>query len=60
MARRDVFLRSDGVQWVVEQRAGGAEGVSHWYELDSEDEAYELIRALLSGDGDWRELTPRP
>lgn len=60
MARRDVFLRVDADRWYVEQRAGGAEGVSRFYEYDSMEEAEETVRALLAqGDG-WRELSPRP
>ena len=39
LARRDVFLRVDADRWHVEQRAGGAEGVSQFYEYDSADEA---------------------
>lgn len=60
LARKDVFLRSDGDQWIVEQRAGGAEGVSRWYELDTEEAALDLIQALLAGGDGWRELTVRP
>lgn len=56
LARRDVYLRADADQWFVEQRAGGAEGVSRFYEYDSEDEAYEAVRALLSGPEEWRPL----
>ena len=60
IARRDVYLRVDGDAWHVEQRAGGADGVSQFYEFDSEDEAYERVRALLTDSGDWRELSARP
>lgn len=49
LARRDVFLRVDADRWHVEQRAGGAEGVSRFYEYDSCDEADETVRALLDG-----------
>jgi hypothetical protein len=56
LARRDVYLRNDADQWYVEQRAGGAEGISRFYEYDSEDEAYEAIRTLLDGAGEWRQL----
>ena len=56
LARRDVFLRSDGDQWHLEQRAGGAEGISRFFEFDGEDEAYEAVRALLAGPDEWREL----
>jgi hypothetical protein len=56
LARRDVFLRTDGNQWHVEQRAGGAEGASRFFEFDSEDAAYDAIRTLLAGPDEWREL----
>ena len=56
LARRDVYLRADADQWFVEQRAGGAEGVSRFYEYDSEDQAYEAVRALLSGPDEWHPL----
>jgi hypothetical protein len=59
LARRDVYLRTDGDRWYVEQRAGGADGVSRWYEFDDEDTAYDLIRTLLAGTDDWRDLSPR-
>lgn len=63
LARRDVFLRVDADQWHVERRAGGAEGVSHRYLFENEDQAYEAVRALLAGPDQWRELSappPRP
>jgi hypothetical protein len=56
LARRDVYLRADADQWFVEQRAGGAEGVSRFYEFDGEDEAYEAVRLMLDGPDDWRQL----
>ncbi len=56
LARRDVYLRADADQWFVEQRAGGADGMSRFYEYDSEDEAYEAVRALLTGPDEWRRL----
>lgn len=60
LARRDVFLRTDADSWHVEQRAGGAEGISRFYSYDSEDAAYDAVRGLLDGPGTWRELSPRP
>ncbi|MER7168206.1 hypothetical protein ABT336_19325 [Micromonospora sp. NPDC000207] len=60
LARRDVFLRVDADHWYVEQRAGGAEGVSRFYEHTGPDEAEETVRALLDGADTWRELSPRP
>jgi hypothetical protein len=60
LARRDVYLRTDGDRWYVEQRAGGAEGISRFSEYGGEDDAYEVIRGLLVGPDKWRELSPRP
>jgi hypothetical protein len=60
LARKDVFLRVGGGRWQVEQRAGGAEGVSSFYDFDSEEAAYEAARALLDEDDGWRELSVRP
>jgi len=60
LARRDVFLRTDGDRWYVEQRAGGAEGISRFYEYGDEDAAYEAVRGLLVGPDTWRELSARP
>jgi hypothetical protein len=51
------MLRADADQWFVEQRAGGAEGVSRIFEFDSEEAAYDAVRALLAGSDDWRELS---
>ncbi|GIF69539.1 hypothetical protein Ais01nite_75740 [Asanoa ishikariensis] len=59
-ARRDVYLRIDADTWHVEQRAGGADGVSHFYEFESEEDAYDRVRALLVGPFEWRELSARP
>lgn len=58
LARRDVFLRVDADRWHVEQRAGGAEGISRFYEYGSADEAEDTVRALLDGPDTWRELSP--
>ncbi len=57
IARKDVFLRVNGDIWHVEARAGGAEGVSQFFEYDSEDAALETVRAMLTGPGTWRELS---
>jgi hypothetical protein len=59
-ARRDVYLRTNGDAWHVEQRAGGAEGVSHFYEYETEEDAYDRVRALLVGPFEWRELSRPP
>ena len=56
LTRRDVLLYESGGQWIVEDRRGGAEGRTRWFEHDEEDSAWDQVRALLSGYDDWREL----
>jgi hypothetical protein len=61
LGRKDVYLRVSGDQWYVEQRTGGGDGVSHFFEFDGEDAALDTVRALLGGlDDEWRELSVRP
>jgi hypothetical protein len=55
LARHDIFLRVDGDLWYVEDRWGGGEGTSRWFEPDNEDAALERVRELMTGDG-WREV----
>ena len=43
IARKDVYLRVSGDQWYVEQRAGGSDGVSHFFEYDNEDAALDTV-----------------
>ena len=59
-ARKDVYLRVSGDQWYVEQRSGGADGVSTFVEFNGEEGALDAVRALLAGPEDWRELSVRP
>ncbi|HEX6872784.1 MAG TPA: hypothetical protein VF163_16935 [Micromonosporaceae bacterium] len=56
LARRDILLYEDGGRWSVESRAGGADGRSRWTEFADEDAAVDLVRDLLAGSDDWREL----
>jgi hypothetical protein len=56
--RRDVYIRSDGKQWEVEARAGGATGRSKLHRCPSRTSAKILAEAWLGGRPDWRELTP--
>lgn len=60
IGRRDVYVRADGDRWFVEARSGGSEGRSRWWELDSEDQALDLVRDLLAGGEDWREIKSAP
>lgn len=56
LARHDVLLFEDGGEWTIEDRRGGAEGRSRWFQHDSEEGALERVRALMAGRDDWREL----
>ena len=56
LARRDLFLREDGGTWYIEDRLGGADGRSRWYEHGDEDSALDRIRALMAASDGWREL----
>ncbi len=56
LARRDIYLRVDGDRWYVEDRAGGADGTSAWFDVDNEDAALERVRTLMGTDGRWREI----
>jgi hypothetical protein len=56
LARRDVYLFEDGGRWLVEDRQGGAEGRSRWFEYSDEDAALDCVRGLLGDGGRWREL----
>jgi hypothetical protein len=55
LARHDVLLGEDAGIWVVEDRKGGTEGRSRYYEHRDEAAALEQLRILMTGDG-WREL----
>jgi len=57
IGRRDIYLRVDGDRWFVQAREGGSDGRSRWWELAGEDEALELVQALMAGEEDWREIT---
>lgn len=58
LARRDVWLRTDGERWEVEALAGGVEGHSHTWEFFCEPDARAHLRRLLDdGRGGWRRLT---
>lgn len=57
LARRDVFLRTDADRWFVEARSGGAEGASRFTEYATEETAYDAVRHLLTGPGEWREVS---
>jgi hypothetical protein len=54
--RRDIFVRSDGSTWQVEQRAGGAEGISEFYERPDVESTNALLIELLGDQSEWQEL----
>ena len=56
LGRRDIYLRVDADRWYVEDRSGGADGDSSWYELDTEDAAVDRVRAQMSAGDGWRRL----
>ena len=57
LARRDIYVRSDGSAWQVEQRAGGAEGISEFYERADIESTNALLVELLGDQSEWRELS---
>jgi hypothetical protein len=60
IARRDVYLRTEGDRCVVEAREGGPDGtVRTWYPTTHED-ALLLVDDPMNDQDGWRELTVRP
>jgi hypothetical protein len=55
-ARSDIYLRTDADTWWVEVRDGGADGSSRRWEFSDEDQALDVVRALLARDEGWREI----
>jgi hypothetical protein len=55
LARHDSFLREDAGIWVVEDREGGADGRSRYYEDHDKDAALQRIEALMGRSDGWRE-----
>jgi hypothetical protein len=60
--RQDIYLWTDADTWWVEVLDGGTDGSSRRWEFADEDQALDVIRALLARGGDWREIgaSPRP
>jgi len=56
LARRDIFLREDGGRWYIEDRRGGAEGTSTWFDYDDEDAALDRIGVLMNTSDGWSEI----
>lgn len=60
LARRDVYLRPDGDQYLVEARERGADGTLRTWQPPDETYALELVDDLLSDQEGWREITATP
>lgn len=58
MARRDIWLYSDGETWLIEARAG-VKGKIWKREVPSRRHADEIINGMLrrTADNDWRDIT---
>jgi hypothetical protein len=59
LARQDIYLRTDADTWWVEVCDGVAGSPRRW-EFADEDQALDIVRALLARDEDWREIGVRP
>lgn len=61
LVRRDVVIWTNGVdRWAVEARAGGMDGRSRWYTVDTPREAYVLAGRFRDlGGEDWMDTSPR-
>jgi hypothetical protein len=57
-ARRDVFIRSDGLQWDVLVQIGGAAGRFRVQQCPSSTSARILADAWRGSAAGWKELAP--
>ncbi|NES26282.1 hypothetical protein G3561_01745 [Micromonospora terminaliae] len=58
MARRDIWLLSDGRLWRVRGRLGGDGGQEVSYDLTDEASARQIVdRMMKTSAGTWRDLT---
>jgi hypothetical protein len=58
LARRDIWLSTDGRRWVVRFRHGGDDGREGEFVFAEEAEARRLVERLIEvAPGGWRELT---
>ena len=58
MARRVIWLMSDGHRWRVRGRLGGDEGREVNYQFDAEAPARAMVdRMMKTSVGNWRDLT---
>jgi hypothetical protein len=56
LARRDIFVRVDGNRWYVEDRSGGVDGSSAWFDVPDEDAALDRVRTQIGAAEGWRQL----
>jgi len=59
LARRDIWLHTDGTAWRVEARAGDGDADKWRHEYADEDEARSVVAAMMErtgGRGAWRDL----
>ncbi|MFG2110174.1 hypothetical protein [Micromonospora chersina] len=58
MARRDIWLVTDGQRWRVRGRLGGDEGQEVSYDFPDEASARSMVdRMMKTSAGTWRDLT---
>lgn len=58
IARRDIWLVSDGQRWRVRGRLGGDGGREVLYDFPDEGSAREMVdRMMRTSAGTWRDLT---
>ncbi|RZU72011.1 hypothetical protein EV384_0350 [Micromonospora kangleipakensis] len=58
MARRDIWLLSDGRLWKVRGRHGGDGGLQVSYDFTDEGSARKMVdRMMKTSAGTWRDLT---
>jgi len=55
-----VYIRTDGVSWEVEARAGGGAGRSKIYPCPGRQSAEILAGAWMGGESRWQVVAPRP
>jgi len=58
VARRDIWLTSDGRRWSVRARHGGDGGDEVAYEFDRDYQARAMVdRLKAAAPGEWKDLT---
>lgn len=57
VARRNIYLRTDGIAYEVEANEDAGEGPCRFWTLPDEVIALALVADLMEGDEGWRETT---